>query len=256
MTCADIERDLSLYLDGELMHAEIAAMEAHLSKCPVCRQSLEETRSLVRGLSLLSRPAAPENLSASIKNALVIERAASASLPSSSVSGRFTRWLQPHLMPYAVGAFYSILLFVAVFGALKHQLTTLRYLAETEEAERVMWIEDLAPLTPANYAAARYPYAVESPSLNPSGALARMASSASTGNPNDDDMVVVADIDRNGRASLAAVVEPPRNPQALDELKRAFRKDAAFVPAAYDNRPPSVRVVFFLQKMNVQERIY
>ena len=257
MNCAEIERAFTPYLDGELTREECAAVDAHLDACPICRQGLEETRALVRGLSLVARPAAPADLTASIRNALVIERAARASLPPTKFSDRFTRWLQPHLMPYAVGAFYSVLLFAGVFGALRQQLITLRHLAESAEAERVMWMEDgSAPLTPASYAATRYPYAVESPSLDPRGALAKMSNSSSPARPGDDDMVVVADVDRNGHASLAAVVEPPRNPQALEELRAAFRKNPAFVPASYDGRPSTVRVVFFLQKMNVEERKY
>ena len=113
------------------------------------------------------------------------------------------------------------------------------------------------PLSPALYAATRSPYTAESPSLNPRGALARMTwTPPPSGNPDDDDMIVVADVYDNGRASLAAVVAPPRNPRALDDLQDAFRKNPAFVPAAFDRRPQTMRVVFVLQKMNVADRNY
>jgi hypothetical protein len=69
-------------------------------------------------------------------------------------------------------------------------------------------------------------------------------------------MIVVADVYGNGSASLAAIVEPPRNPRALDDLQAALRKNPAFVPASFDGRPQTLRVVFVLQKMNVDENTF
>lgn len=268
MNCEETERAFSPYLDGELTRAECAAVEAHLDACPLCRQGFEETRELVRGLALVERPAAPPELAAAVRNALAGERAAR---PAGTLSGRLAVWLQPHLMPYTVGAFYSLLLFVGVFGALRHQFSLLRDLAATQRpaAERVTWVEPgspaggaggydvTQPLSPALYAAARSPYTAESPSLNPQGALARMTwVPTATGRPDDDDMIVVADVFGNGSASLAAVVEPPRNPRALDDFQNALRKNPAFVPASFDGRPQTMRVVFVLQKMNVDDRTF
>jgi hypothetical protein len=67
-------------------------------------------------------------------------------------------------------------------------------------------------------------------------------------------MVVVADVFSNGSASLAGVVQAPRDKQMLDEFERALRKDAAFVPASMDNRPETMRVVFAVQKVDVDDR--
>jgi len=271
MNCLETQKAFSPYLDGDLTREECAALDAHLGVCPVCRIQMEQTRELVRALALVERPAPPPQLAASISHALAAERAARAAQPAPTVSGRLARWLQPHLMPYAVGAFYSLLLFVAVIGALKHQLTTLRDLAvaqRNESPERVTWLgggggagaggyDVTEPLSPSLYAAARSPYTSESPSLNPRGALARMTwTPPPAGRPDDDDMIVVADVYGNGRASLAAIVEPPRNPRALDDLQDALRKNPAFVPAAIDGRPQSLRVVFVLQKMNVDESTF
>ncbi|MBC7931166.1 MAG: hypothetical protein H7Z38_11445, partial [Rubrivivax sp.] len=97
----------------------------------------------------------------------------------------------------------------------------------------------------------------ESPTLNPRGALAALTlSPPSAGSPDDDDMIVVADVYSNGSASLAAVVEPPRNRRMIDEFQDALRKNPAFVPASLDRRPQTMRVVFVLQKMNVPEGSY
>ncbi|HEX8119026.1 MAG TPA: zf-HC2 domain-containing protein, partial [Pyrinomonadaceae bacterium] len=118
MTCSESQKAFSPYLDGALSREAGAALAAHLGACPVCRHQLEETRALVRGLSLMARPAPPPDLSASIRDALVIERAARNATPRLTLAERVTRWLSVRLMPYSVGAVYSAILFVAIFGAL------------------------------------------------------------------------------------------------------------------------------------------
>ena len=268
MNCEETQKAFSPYLDGALTREAGDALGEHLGACPVCRQQLEETRAVVRGLSLLARPAAPPDLSASIKDALIIERAARVASPPLSLSERATRWLSVRLMPYTVGAVYSMVLFVAVFGALRQQLRLLRNLADEQALESVQpsgvtWIDvrgayDVTrPLAPDLAVAARAPFTNESPTLNPRGALAALTlTPASDGRPDDDDMVVVADVYGNGSASLAAVVEPPRNRRMIDELQDAFRQSPAFVPASLDRRPQTMRVVFVLQKMNVADRSY
>lgn len=269
MNCEETQSAFSLYLDGAMTHHAGAEVDEHLEVCPVCRLSLSEARSIMRGLSMLERPAAPADLTASINEALAIERAAQKASPFVPLRLRIARWVEPHLMPYTVGAFYSLLLFIAVFGALRHQLRTLRNLAEASRLEagapeNVVWLgtpdeyDVTRPLSPTLYAASRTTYAAQSPSLNPRGALAALAWSppSSGGRPDDDDMVVVADVYGNGSASLAAVVEAPRNPRMLDELQDALRKNPAFVPASLDRRPQTMRVVFVLQKMDVHEGSY
>jgi hypothetical protein len=268
MTCLESQKAFSPYLDGALGREASAALGEHVGVCPVCRHELEGTRSIVRGLSLLPRPTTPPNLSASIRAALVIERAARNASPQLSPSERMARWLSVRLMPYSVGAVYSVVLFVAVFGGLRQQLKVLRNLSEAQALESgqpysVTWIDGRGgfdvtrPLAPGLAAAARAPFAAESPTLNPRGALAALTQAPpSVGKPDDDDMIVVADVYGNGSASLAEVVEPPRNRHMLDELQDALRKNAAFVPASLDRRPQTMRVVFVLQKMNVDDRSF
>src|SRR5919202_6334794 len=264
MTCLESQKAFSPYLDGALSHEASAALAEHVGACPVCRHQLEETRAIVRGLSLLQRPAPPANLAADVRAAVAVERAAAERAPRLTPAQVVTRWLRVRLMPYSVGLVYSVVLFIAVFGGLRQQMMFLRNLAEAQALENgqpysVIWIDgrggfdvtrplspDLAP------AAARAPDGRESPTLNPRGALAALTlAPARDGNPDDDDMIVVADVYGNGRASLAEVVEPPRNRRMVEELQDALRKSPAFVPASLDRRPQTMRVVFVLQKMNV-----
>ena len=266
MTCSESQKAFSPYLDGALSHEAGAALAEHVGACPVCRHQLEETRALVRGLSLMARPAPPHGLAASIRDALVIERAALERTPRLSTTERMTRWLSVRVMPYSVGAIYSVVLFVAVFGALKQQLVILRNLAEAqalENGQQPRWddgrggFDVTRPLSPDLAAAARSAWGPESPTLNPRGALAALTvAPPGDGNPDDDDMIVVADVYANGAASLAEVVEAPRNRRMVEDLQNALRKNPAFVPASLDRRPQTMRVVFVLQKMNVAENSY
>src|SRR5438309_6234598 len=108
ITCEESQKSFSPYLDGALTHAAGDALRLHLEACPVCRYRLDEARSVVRELSWLSRPATPAGLSTSIKDALIIERAARVANPPLTITERCARWLNTRLMPYSVGAVYSM----------------------------------------------------------------------------------------------------------------------------------------------------
>ena len=272
ITCDESRNAFTPYLDGALTREACAAFDEHLEICPLCRDDLGRTRALVRELSLAARPAPPADLAASISYAVTVERAARRARPYRSVGERLFHWVEPRLMPYAVGAFYSAVLFIAVFGALRQQLQALRHLAAEQRVEAglpyaVTWVDTTdippggydvtRPLSPSLAAAARAPFAIESPTLNPRGALAALTlAPPRAGKPDDDDMIVVADVYGNGRASLAEVVEPPRNRRMVEDVQDALRKNAAFVPARLDGRPQTMRVVFVIQKMNVADSIY
>lgn len=266
MTCLESQKAFTPYLDGALTREASAALSGHVRVCPVCRHQLEETRAIVRGLSLLQRPAPPADLAASIRDALVIERAARSASPRLSPAERAAHWLRARLMPYSVGFVYSVVLFVAVVGGLRQQLIILRSHAVAqalESGQPVVWVDGRGgydvtrPLSPDLAAAARAPFGPESPTLNPRGALAALTLAPPRGGrPQDDDMIVVADVYGNGAASLAEVVEPPRNRRMVEDLQDALRKSPAFVPASLDGRPQTMRVVFVLQKMNVADTSY
>jgi hypothetical protein len=267
LSCEEIQQELSLYLDDELTLPARASADEHLQRCPVCRAQLAELRLITRGLSQLARPAAPPELISSINDALMIEAAARLRQPRLPFNVRLAAWLRPRLMPYTVGSLASILLFVGMLAALRTSMTTFRDWDKAsrqsdQAAYRIIEVTgvdkgyDLTkPVAPDAFAAMRAPYAIESPSLNPRGALAALTrSQLHTHEQEDDDMVVVTDVFSNGSASLAGVVQPPRNRRMLDEFQAALRQNAAFVPASYDRRPETMRVVFIVQKVKVNEQ--
>ncbi len=265
MSCEETQQALSSYLDDAIALPLRAACDRHLEQCPVCRARLAEMRSLTRRLATLRRPVPPFGLAQQISDALAIEAAALRREPRLPLGVLVLRWLRPRLMPYTIGTFASILLFIALFGALRPHLVALREaeMASREVSTYRVFIprgyesgpDITEPVSPEALSRSRAPYAIESPSLNPQGALAALTMAPSHGHAGeDDDMVVVTDVFSDGQASLARVVQAPRDKRMLEDFQVALREGPAFVPASFDRRPQTMRVVFVLQKMNVRER--
>ncbi|HEX8068963.1 MAG TPA: zf-HC2 domain-containing protein [Pyrinomonadaceae bacterium] len=249
MTCAETQRNLTAYLDGRLTEGARATTGAHLASCPVCRQHLAETRAVVRALNQLERPQPPADLLPTISGALMIERAARRQQPPQTPWAWLANWVRPRVMPYTVGAFVSLLLFLAVSSALRPHVGMLREMARENSMEEIQMVVVGVPGQPNDLRGLV-------PSLNPNGALAKLVRSPAEGAADDDDMVLAADVFSNGDAALAEIVQPPRNRHMLYEVEAAFRQAPAFLPAARDRRPGTVRVVLSLSKVNVQERSF
>jgi hypothetical protein len=249
MSCEETQKSFSPYLDGRLAQSAHNGVDAHLEVCPVCRLEFARTRSLVRSLAGLERPAAPAGLAASINGLLLIERAARRQQPVVSLPARLLRWLEPRLMPYTVGALASLILFIGVVNALRPQFRVLR---ELTLAARVAD----ESLDNSLFEGGGYDVTKPLPTINPNGALAALIQTPSRDDEDADDMVIYADVFSNGSASLAGIVQPPRNPHLLDEVQEAFRRTPAFVPASLDRRPATVRIVMSVSKVNVHERSF
>ena len=266
MSCDEIQKSLSLYVDDGVTPEVRSLCYQHLEVCPVCRARVAELREIRHGLAMLSRPAAPAHLVTSINKAVAAEAFAQRARRNLTFGDLVTAALQPRLMRYAFSSFASLILFSAVFLALRPHMLALHDaalafdVASASSPSYVIVYDINQPITPQNYAALRAPYNTESPSLNPGGALATL-----TWEPehlrhdrrqSDDDMVVVADVFSNGKASLADVMQAPRDRRMLADFEKALRQNAAFVPAALDRRPETMRVVFSVQRVDVHARNY
>lgn len=258
MLCEETKQLLSLYIDDCVSLPARVAIDQHLDRCPVCRSEAVHLRALTRNLRQLPRPSVPANLAVNITEALAIESAAQRQAPE--LAARVRRFLEPRLMPYTVGSFASVLLFFMMFSALRPHFIALR---EASARPSVIVIKPMPgydlnqPVNAAAFAASRAPFAEESPSLNPRGALAALTRSYNHphADPSEDgdDMIVVANVFSNGAASLAGVVQAPKDKRMLADFESALRQDAAFVPASLDKRPSTMRVVFAVQKVDVQD---
>ncbi len=67
MNCKRYERQLWVYVEGDLSPAQAQAFEAHLQACPHCQRQLEAARATYRALHALPRRRAPENLSEQVR---------------------------------------------------------------------------------------------------------------------------------------------------------------------------------------------
>lgn len=272
MSCDEIQPSLSLYVDDGLTLAERQACYQHLEVCPVCRAHVVELRTLRSSLANLSRPAPPADLIPKINVALAAKAADVKARRNETTVDRFNdwalKWLQPRPMRYAFSSVASIIIFTAVFAALRpHMIALHEAVLAFEQIQITTTPDDLllagydirAPISPESYAALRTPFNAESPSLNPKGALATLGWQVDQyrdDRQGDDNMVIVADVFTNGSASLANVVQAPRDRRVLEDFEKALRTDAAFVPAALDRRPETMRVVFSVQRVDVHERSY
>jgi len=262
MNCEETTELLSQFIDDVLPLPQRASVDAHLDLCPVCRAHAAEFRSLTRSLRKITRPVPPGDLASAINAALQIEAAARRQLPERSLVDRLALWLEPRLMPYGVGSFASVVMFAAVFIALSPHFMALQLASKQLSTVLVFRPSpgyDLnQPVSSEDFSNLRAPFAEQSPSLNPGGALAALTSSyAQPGtNQEGDDMIVIADVFSNGSATLADVVQAPRDRQMLADFEVALRQSAAFVPASLDRRPDTMRVVFTVQKVDVRDRSF
>ena len=262
MTCEETTQLLSQFIDDVLTLPVRATVNEHLDRCPVCRAEAATLRSTSRELRQLARPVMPLDLAASINAALMIEAAARKQSPQRSWAQQVASWLEPRLMPYGVGSFASVVLFTAMFLGLSPHFMALQQ--ASKELSTVMVFQpstgfDLnRPVSSADFSNRRAPFAEQSPTLNPGGALAALTSSYADPRTAEeaDDMIVIADVYSNGSASLADVVQAPRNRQMLTDFEVALRQSAAFVPASLDRRPDTMRVVFTMQKVDVRDRSF
>jgi hypothetical protein len=260
MTCQEVQTVFSPYLDDKLVPETRTTVDQHFKACPVCRAQFSAMQTLVRDLGSVVRPAPPIELVSSITTTLRIEAAARRRKPVVPFSVVAIKWLRPRLMPYTVGAFASLIFFMVMFAGLRSSLLAFHDwdVAEKQAQDSVAFLpyaryDITRPISAEIYAAGRAPFSIDSPSLNPRGALAAFTRSALQGNENDD-MVVVTDVFSNGIASLAEVMQAPRDRRLLEDFQDALRQDAAFVPASFDRRPQTMRVVFVIQKVDVRER--
>ncbi|MGI8787387.1 MAG: anti-sigma factor family protein [Pyrinomonadaceae bacterium] len=68
MKCANLQFNLSVYLDNYLTADEHALLEDHLAQCPLCRQKSADFQSLRTDLRVLPRPEMPNDLLVSMRN--------------------------------------------------------------------------------------------------------------------------------------------------------------------------------------------
>lgn len=265
MKCTEVKSNLPLYSDDALSAEERSVLDAHLDTCPLCRQRLADHQLLRNELRSLSRPMLSVESLASLRTRVASEMRPSFAGPSFQLIEVKRDWFKTWLMPSTVGTFASIVLgFVLLWGILFTAPDPSLFVAATKADAKDSALlarnnsllgPDALDLSASEYANTRLAIAAESPSVNPQGALVALTRSLVRGKMEDEEVVVVADVFGNGLAKIAEVVEPTGDDRAIEQLERALDSDpvyAPFVPASYDKRSETMRVVLKIQSVNVK----
>ncbi len=261
MKCENLQFNLSLYIDNILADEEREIVDEHLVQCPLCRQKLDDFGALRQSLRQISQPVMPKDLLASVKTAVRNELAPTAPLQNTYFSTGFREFLQMRVMPLTVGTAASLffgfsLLWILLSGANIKQKTDFTSEDSTDQSPILVAKKSKSDteINQADFVAGRGLVSSESPSINPQGALAAMTKAFVTGKSKGNEVVFVADVFSNGLANIEEVVEPLDNEQAVFELEQAMNQnsaDAPFVPAFLDRRADSMRVVFKIQRVDI-----
>lgn len=270
MKCENLQFNLSVYLDDCLNDGERAMVDRHLAECPLCRQKMADFQALRNNLRALPRTAIPEDLLTLTRRRVTQTIEAAPRQPFFIFPLITAEWLQMRLMPYSVGAALSLIGGFALLWALlsaayvpRDNTELAKYQPPTKSAILLANPEPNVSsgdfdLNPVDYSASRLSVSGDSPSLNPQGALVALTKSIVRGKMKDDEVVVVADVFSNGLATIAEVVEPSSDRRAVRELEKALKDDpnyAPFVPASFDRRSETVRVILKINRVDIQTHI-
>ncbi|MBC7795879.1 MAG: zf-HC2 domain-containing protein [Pyrinomonadaceae bacterium] len=268
MSCEDLQFNLPIYLDDILSEAERAGVEKHLAQCPVCRCKLTDFQKLRNDLRILPRPVLSHEKLTAMRNRVTQQTENGRGIFASFASAERREWLQMRLIPYTVGTAASLLFTITLLWSLLSAAYIPEKTAELAKNDALLKSPVLLvnptfenygngfELNPANFAATRYSVSGNSPSLNPQGALVALTKSIVRGKMKDDEVVIVADVFGDGLAQIAEIVEPSSDVQAVYELEKALKNDpryaAPFVPANLDGRSDTVRVIFKINRVDIQ----
>ena len=264
MKCTDLQFILPLYSDDVLSETELAQVSEHLDRCPLCRQKVIDFQEIRNGFRAVRRPefrvAALQSLRSNIAGRLT----SSTRAPLFQLVGERRKWLDVWLMPYAVGSLTTLILgFTLLWVIVIGEVRPLQGIASNPGSNTTIFVPYVAPdfsqvetdlLSPMEYASSRSDYSGESPSINPQGSLIQLTKTLVQHEVEDEEITVVADVYSNGVAEIAEVVEPSSDGRAIGELQKALGSDpsfAAFVPATFDHRSETIRVVLKIQSVSV-----
>ena len=258
MRCRNYKLLASDYIDGLLGESDRSAYIDHLARCPGCRTHLTETRSAVDFLKKSTSVAAPMGLFEGTIAALERDSEPSLAIVSPPVTkARIPRFdhdllsLMRHfvvnnefkLVSYGVGMVASCVLMLGTLNALKgvgviFQPQTPTIWISVQESE-VMGLEPRDGFAMVAYTI---------PKVTASGGLPQFAATAQ---PSENEIMVLADVGTDGRASIVEVLSGPSDPQFVARLENALYRPS-FTPAkTKSGRAVPSRVVLLVQQVEV-----
>lgn len=264
MNCEDLQLNMPLFTDNDLTVEQKSILEKHFIKCPPCRAKFSEFKALHRDLRSLSQPNMPSDLLFSIRSNVANKLNSAPKKSWFNFSDEWNEWLQFRLMPYGVGTALSLFLafsFLYSLNSTRESSEKTLGLARNSSNRSFsppnnnpLYSEEPIIETNEELVAMRTPVSGESPSLNMKGSLLAITNSILNQNLKNNEVTLVANVFSNGLAQITEIVEAPRSRHSLEELSYALENDenyAPFVSADLDKRSNVVRVVFKIQRVDV-----
>ena len=260
MKCENIQFNLPIYFDNALSDGERKIIDEHLPACPLCRQKLSEHRELRNEMRMMKPTSMPENILSMVRNAVDSEINAPiiqlVTEKKESYLDKLTYWL----MPYSVGTVTALALSFALFSTLSTTKISTNSLVARDNLSNtsVMLANSNATNVrkelslPSDYTSVAL--GVDTPRVNPKGALFALAKSIVRGEMGDDEVVLVADVFRSGRARITEIIKAPNDERGMRELEKAFQTDpqkVPFLPPTLETNYNAVRMVLKIQPIEI-----
>jgi len=86
--CERLEQDIALFVEGDLPERQSAALEAHLSECPRCRQEADALRDSQREIKRVLGAAAPSDAQERVRARVLAAIASKEPSPKRAWQGR------------------------------------------------------------------------------------------------------------------------------------------------------------------------
>jgi anti-sigma factor RsiW len=258
MRCSEVQECLSEFLDLELAHSRRQEVSEHLDGCADCRDAFESLSIVSSSLRVLPAPLMPAGLG--VSTIVALDREVE---PPMTIVTRQHHRIPPHfsgslfdvlrqlgldyefkLVSYGLGVTFSVVMFAALLAVIRPLVSIEPFVPSSE---RMIWVtaaEGMAlggPSTLAGHSLARVP---------DEGSVPGYASSAHL--VESEELVVLAEVAVDGRASIVEVLSGSPNPSAITELAMAINRPKSFIPArGVSGRPVVSRVVLFLGHVDV-----
>ena len=222
MTCAEIKKLFSPYLDGRVSGSEMRALTRHVEQCDGCALEYAATERTQQLLASLGPKKAPADLALKLRVAISREAAQKRRPRFEGVLVRLSNALNAFMVPATAGLVSAVLFFGLLLGffALPAELR-----ASSGDVPLMLYI---------------------GPRLEQS------AFGASLGNMGDDAVVIEAYVDANGRVEDYRILSQPDAAKAVLPQLKNLLIFTTFHPALSMGRPTTGTAVLSFSKVSVK----
>ena len=222
MTCTEIRKLFSPYVDGRVSGSQMHTVTRHVEQCSECAREYAATQRTQQLLSNLGRQKAPADLALKLRLAISREAAQSRRPRFEGALVRFENALNAFMVPATAGLVSAVLIFGLLLGffALPAELR-----ASSGDVPLMLYT---APQ------------------------LEQSAFGTSLGNIGDDAVVIEANVDANGRVEDYRILSQPDDAKAVLPQLKNILIFTTFRPALSMGRPTTGTAVLSFSKISVK----